>query len=307
MSRINNFDEYQNFNELFLESDSNSNYFQKKFIIFRRIQIISLVTSSFVAIFTAPFVPWSFLALIFISAISSLIIWSCKFDQKWYLWRSIAESVKSASWQYSMSGEKFRPDVQVSDARIEFIDFAKNLILDHQKDVPNIISADVAQYDKNATAAMDKLRESSLQHRAQTYLKYRIKNQKEWYIKKSKNAANLKNIFNAMILTSYLLAGLSIIFDLLDWSIFRDSGTAIGSFLVTIGLALLGWMQIRNYANLETSYRYTAIEIGQLELEFIKEKKNPEFNDEKFSELVQNSEAAFSREHTSWRARKQQI
>lgn len=307
MSKVNELDEYEHFNELFLKSDSNSNNFQKKFIRARIIQIITLSTSTFVAIFAYGWTPWIFLGLTFISVIGALIIWWFKFDQKWYLWRSIAESIKSASWQYCMRGEKFRPEIQIYDAKSDFVDFTTKLILDHEKDKLNIISASFTRYDKNTTSTMDSVRNQPLKKRANIYINSRILNQKEWYVRKSNSAADSKTLFNILILVSYFLAALFVIFDLIELSVFHDYGTSIGSFWVTVGLALLGWIQIRNYANLETSYKYTAVEIEQLEIEFLREMDKPEFNDEKFSELVQNSEAAFSREHTSWRARKQQI
>lgn len=304
---ITKFDEYKDFSQLFIESDKESNNFQKKFIFWRKFQLISLIFSTLVAVFTYSWVPFLFIFSIFIATISVVLIWWMKYDQKWYLWRSVAESVKSASWQYMMRGEKFRPDLSIQSASIEFENFSTKLIGDLQKESPSINLAELSCFDKMPTDNMISIRELDFQKRSELYIEQRIKPQRNWYASKSKKSTSLNNLFSSATFISFIISGVFVILDFIEIPFAKDYGTAFGSLFVAVGLSFITWTQIRNYSNLAISYNYTAVEIDQLRSEFEVEINKPGFNDKRLSELIQNSEAAFSREHTSWRARQQQI
>ncbi len=68
-------------------------------------------------------------------------------------------------------------------------------------------------------------------------------------------------------------------------------GTAAGSALT--------WLQAKKHNELNSAYALTALEIAHIkgESDFV-------HSEEQLSEYVVNSEAAFSREHTQWVARK---
>lgn len=302
MNKVNKIDEYKHFNELFIKSDLTSNKLQKRFILARKIQIISITFSTFVAIFSIDVVPWIFLVLIVLAAICAAFIWKYKPDQHWYLFRSIAESVKSASWQYMMKGEKFRPSVSLQESRLQFSKFCSNLLSDYGNEVSFLSS-----YDKKSTEVMDDVRNLSVHQRYDIYLKYRIEPQRDWYQRKSESAEKLDFIFNILTFILFAFGVLSVLFHIANFYFFDTLGTAAGSFFVTTALSLLGWVQIRNYSNLAASYAFTLKEINKLIDEYDCEELKKGLTDKRFSEVVQNSEAAFSREHTSWRARKQQI
>lgn len=307
MKNMEKFDEYEDFNQLFICSDVNSNRFQKKFICLKRLQITALSASAFVAIFPWSWVPPVFIFFVFLAALSVVLGWWKKYDQKWYLWRSIAESIKSTSWQYIMQGEKFRPDLPSSKATIEFEKFVMQLIGDFRNEFPLINFSEFAMLEKSPSKVMDEIRNLDLKSRSQFYIEKRINPQKEWYTKKSRSAEVLNDRFMVLAFISFVLAAVSVVLDLMRIPLAELYGTAFGSFFVTVGLSFLTWIQIRNYSNLSISYNYTAIEIEQLRVEFEDEIASCGFDDKKFAELIQNSENAFSREHTSWRARKQQI
>jgi ribosomal protein S18 len=63
---------------------------------------------------------------------------------------------------------------------------------------------------------------------------------------------------------------------------------------------IVGWTQIKRFAELSISYSLAAYEIG-----IVKTKANEVSDEETLSEFVNDAEQAFSREHTQWTARKQ--
>ena len=69
--------------------------------------------------------------------------------------------------------------------------------------------------------------------------------------------------------------------------------------IATAAGAVLTWLEAKKYNELESSYALAANEI-----DYIKAKAALVKTEQQFSEFVLSSEAAFSREHTQWVARR---
>ncbi|WP_141669344.1 DUF4231 domain-containing protein, partial [Rothia sp. ND6WE1A] len=95
-------DEYKHFGELFIEADRLSNKNQKFYLSFRFTQMLLLTLSTLIAIYSHGFTPIIFIICVSFSLILHLIIRIYNFDKSWYRYRSLAESIKSASWQFIM-------------------------------------------------------------------------------------------------------------------------------------------------------------------------------------------------------------
>jgi len=70
-------------------------------------------------------------------------------------------------------------------------------------------------------------------------------------------------------------------------------------WLFSLPIAILGWVQIKRYQELASSYSLTAHEIT-----FAKNELVQKDTESKFAAFVADTENAFSREHTQWYARK---
>jgi len=68
--------------------------------------------------------------------------------------------------------------------------------------------------------------------------------------------------------------------------------------VIVLAASLVGWTQIKKFNELSAAYTVAAHEIG-----LIRPLADGVKNDDEFSEFINDSEKAFSREHTLWIAR----
>ncbi|RDC50951.1 DUF4231 domain-containing protein [Acinetobacter sp. RIT592] len=224
--------------------------------------------------------------------ISSLGLFLNKPDRKWYSARSLAESIRTITWRFVTRAEPFHEDCDI--AQVKFINSIKK-IANQNQELKLLISADINE--NLISHRMKDLRGSNLQKRKAAYLADRIESQLEWYKKNSR-----KNNFKSNLLFSIVII-LNIVAVVLAASRlgYVDEKIWPTDIIVTAAIGLVGWIQVKKYSELSTSYSLTASEITQIKIDYF---LYP-INDEKaFSDFVGDTENAFSREHTQWYARK---
>jgi hypothetical protein len=230
-------------------------------------------------------------AAVFLFALAAMSLRTLRrADQDWYQCRALAESIKTLTWRYAMRAEPFKEDAQ-NDFRTLLRDlFRANQHIGHR-------IAGLNPEGEQITAEMDRVRRSSLADRKRLYLRCRIRDQRTWYAAKAKWNKRQINWWIAICVTVYVAAILSVLSKLRypDWSVPTEP-------LIVAAASALGWMQIKKFSELSSAYTLAAHEIGIIETRAGAARSN-----DAFSGFVNEAEQAFSREHTQWIARQQQL
>jgi hypothetical protein len=281
---------------LFDAADSASNRAQRIYLRTINAEYCTLFLAAVFSMSTFESVLFYYIyAFLFVIASSLLIFrfWRTP-EQTWYRCRALAESVKTTTWRYAMRAQPFDDNNEANDRA----DFAGRLsqILSYN----SFMGSDLAGLNTDGeqiTPEMRRLRSLSLHDRKATYLEQRIGEQRSWYAKKAK--------FNKRSQTKWVLLSLlvyAVAFSLViarlntpEWNIWPIEP------LIVLSTSIIGWIQIKKFGELASSYTLTAHEIG-----LIREKYIESASDDEFSIFVNEAELAFSREHTQWVARQYQ-
>jgi hypothetical protein len=213
-------------------------------------------------------------------------------EDTWYNGRAVAESVKTRTWRWVMKAEPYDNDVPDEQSRKEFLLDLKS-ILDQNRSLSGHLQSEKTNGDA-ITVQMSDIRNLPFEERLDIYKKERVKNQADWYAKKSQfNKRRAKQWF----IVSVVLHIIAI--SLLLWRITDPALTLPIEVIATGASAVLTWLQAKKHNELNSSYSLAAHEIV-----LIKSEAESVDSDRVLSNFVVNSESAFSREHTQWSARK---
>lgn len=230
-----------------------------------------------------------FLLLIILLSIRSLI----NFEQKWYKYRAVTESIKTTTWKFAMKAEPFNGPEDANDAK-QYVEYLKNIIRDSKYAIKTETLKNLG--GDNFSVCLKNIREMSYEQRRDLYVEQRIEDQRTWYARKSISNKQLGRVWAVAILICYVLSLAMTIYLAKDPS----QATSLPTELVTtIISALIGWVQIKKYNELSASYALTAYEIG-----LIKEQSYYISGENEFLDFIRDAETAFSREHTQWQARR---
>jgi hypothetical protein len=140
------------------------------------------------------------------------------------------------------------------------------------------------------------IRQLPFVERLDVYHKHRIIEQKNWYKEKSKSNKYWSNTFFFLLIVLSLVLS---VFIFLSFAKTENDFVSPVSILLTLISVLFTWIQTKKYKELVKSYALASHEIN-----FIATQKDDIKSENLFSEYVDSSENAFSREHTQWIARK---
>lgn len=210
-------------------------------------------------------------------------------EKTWYDSRAAAESVKSLTWQYAVGGEAFRTDDPGAAGR--YTDELKAILNELKElDVP------AAGKTRGAvTSEMQALRDAALPTRIDVYRRLRVEDQLEWYKQKAEwNKTRAGRWGGGMIAAEAIAVLLGLgralgMFDV-DWL----------SIFAALAAVLAAWQQTKNYLGLSNSYSVTSHDVT-----LVAASLHDVVDEAAWSQVVHDAEAAFSREHTVWRARRQ--
>ena len=213
-------------------------------------------------------------------------------EDTWYNGRAVAESVKTRTWRWVMKAEPYDNDVPDEQSRKEFLSDLKS-ILDQNRSLSGHLEAENTNGDA-ISIQMSDIRSLTLEERLDIYKNERVKNQADWYAKKSQfNKRRAKQWFIVSVFLHAIAIGL------LMWRITDPTLTLPIEVVATGASAILTWLQAKKHNELNSSYSLAAHEIV-----LIKSEAESVTSDRALSNFVVNSESAFSREHTQWSARK---
>jgi hypothetical protein len=234
-------------------------------------------------------------SLLLLGIVLELVISQRRYDRRWFVSRSIAESVKIQAWFYMMNV----PPYGEKDADDRFIDTLQQ-IKDQNKDIP----LEVLTLDSNGpqiTPRMKEVRSWPIDERRNFYFQNRIKDQVQWYAAKSKWNSTRENAWNTISIVFQVLAAvIAVALIAYDNSpLTLPNGTdflldPIG-VLTTVSAAALSWGEARRFGELAKSYGLIAGELSILQ-----ERSHMADDENSLSSLVVDVERTISREHALW-------
>lgn len=213
-----------------------------------------------------------------------------KLDQDWYRCRALAESVKTLTWRFCMRAHPFVDADMIAVPKGAFRNQLHGILQSNQAIAQELITPESEQ----VSASMLEIRALGLAERIAYYVENRVDDQRRWYAKKSAWNRRVLRIWLMITVLIYLAAAMSLYADEVDYgclSRFFDP-------LIVLVTSVLGWIQMKRYSELTTSYNLAAHEIG-----IIKVNSEAVKSESDFSDFVNEAELAFSREHTQWIAR----
>lgn len=267
---------------------------QKKYFYCIGSYLVLLVTSAIISyIFPQTKILSIVLVVLFLISLVVLIYLKNKKPQDgWYNGRAVAESVKTRTWRWMMRAEPYTCKQDLDVSKKEFISDLKE-ILSQNKNISIVLNTKETINSPISDTMVD-IRKLDIDKRLEIYKEQRINNQRLWYFKKAKFNKKRANLW---FYTSVLLHSLAILF--LLYGIYDIQFSFPISVISTMIGAMFTWVQSKKYIELISAYSLTAHEITLIyaESDFVKTEQD-------LSEYVNNSENAFSREHTQWFARK---
>jgi hypothetical protein len=210
-------------------------------------------------------------------------------ERRWYDARAAAESIKSSSWQYAVGGESFR--LGSDDPEDEFLERLYEVL----RGLPHLDIGAATAVSAGVTGDMRTLRVSNQEDRYARYYSARIEEQVGWYTHKANWNKKRSRLWRGVLIaleSAALIAGLA--------RIGGHTGIDLLGVLATAGAGVLAWMQTKNYTQLAESYAVTSHEVG-----LVAQAVRAGVNEEEWAQSIHDAEAAFSREHTMWVARRQ--
>lgn len=232
-----------------------------------------------------------------VSLIAPLLVMICAIllmydrnQQSWYDFRAYAESLKSAAWQFSMRARPY--DCDDGEAEDKFLAVMADLDKDHK-----IILAEFSGHaaGPRITNGMRSARNLPVAERCQFYRAHRVDDQAEFYKNKSgvNKSAAVRWSRGVVFLT---VLGVAIF-------VFRDVWGALekipSDMFAVLASTAFSWMQTKKFAELYAAYSLTSVEISGVYDALARVE-----TEEALATVVDDSETAFSREHTQWRVRR---
>lgn len=212
-----------------------------------------------------------------------------KAEARWYDARAAAESIKSAAWQYAVGGEAFRCDD--ADAESRFVARLQNVL----GNVPDLDIGPATTVTAGVTGGMAAIRQSSQEDRAAAYRQLRIEDQVKWYAAKATWNRTRSRIFTAatvVVEAAAVLAGLV--------RFKCETDTDVLGLLAAVAAGLIAWSQAKKYSALAETYSVTSHEVN-----LVAATVAAPIPEDQWAQNIHDAEAAFSREHTMWQARRQ--
>ena len=279
---------------LYRAADTASNNAQSAYLLAVRFHMLALLIGAGLTVNPIPSTVYSlFNAAVFLSALAiSILIATKRYEKAWYSARSVAESVKTATWRFMMRADPFSDADSVKEVKTIFRNLLSD-ILSSNNQLGDLLGGEDCTHEQ-ITAGMTEVRSKGLEDRKSFYLEHRIDEQRGWYAKKSANNKKRSGQFFALLLTLQSAAVACVLLRIAYplWEIWPTNVFVVGAGIVVT------WVQLKRFQEIATAYALTAHEIG-----IIRGKLSESESDDEFSDFVRDAENAFSKEHTQWVAK----
>ena len=280
---------------LFRSADATAIAAQRQYLLAIRVRLYLLVAAAAAGAVSvaAGGVDWSSLAgavALVAAALTELYLVRDRPEQRWYEGRAAAESAKTLGWRYAVGAEPFGIEaLPERDADRLLVRRLGELLTD----LDDLGTEPVRGASEQITPAMRAVRAAPLPVRRAVYERWRIGEELAWY--RAKSAWNQRR---AHRLTLAVLA-----FEVVGATggLLRVAGVGVNLLgVAAAGAAALGlWLQTRQHQVLAHAYAVTAQELSSIRSLIQWQDTEPEWTG-----FVDDAEAAISREHTLWRAKR---
>lgn len=272
---------------MFYKADDCARRYELLNFIFLLIQLVASVVISVLSLLSGYGISleWLVNIVLFVFLGATLLSFYGHFINKWYLFRALAESIKTLTWRFAMCAPPF--ESSDANARRLFLSRIKEMLDEYKT---SLTSLNWNKDDVFITNEMIQTRNMDPLERKALYMNERVKDQKSWYSKKASSNKRGRNIITAVIVAS-ILASLV--------CLYINAPQANSQICVAIMLCVscLSWMDAKRYKELYSSYSWTVKDLNLLIEEYENSCKD-------ISLCVADAENAFSREHSSWLSRK---
>jgi len=282
----------KNYPALFQSADKASRQAQTKYIIINLSYIILIILAIFCELLSMYYNVISIVStILFITALVLLIIMiTKKYENNRYAYRTLAESVKAATWRFMMYTKPYNRSNDLTEVKTRFRNLLRNIIRQNNI-ITNYINGKYSE-KKQITQKMLDMRNISFKERKKIYVNHRIENQIKQYSKKY--VLNKNRTFTGFIIVVFCNV-LAIIFTLIKIFNGNEQFFSINILVIIVAVSTLTWIHLKKYQELACSYNLAAHEI-----EVIKGYSEEIKTEKEFSDFVINAERAFSREYTQW-------
>ncbi len=287
------------FPNYFQASDSASLKAQKNYFNITRIDLLSMILASALAIYNYQstqsklFVYVISGLLLLVGLVLTIILKTKKYEDVWYQGRALAESCKTLTWRFVCCSEYFENSLGISEAKKRFVERIKELSGEF-KELSIAMNSKILNLPI-ITDKMIEIRAYDLQKRKDYYIQNRIEDQKKWYADKAEYNSEKYNFWFWCVIVLQAISLISIVYLIAN----PDSNWNFVGLLTTIAASALSWLQLKQHQELKLAYT-TATQ----ELNFIVTLTEQITTEESFSKFVLDSENAVSREHTLWLAQR---
>lgn len=228
--------------------------------------------------------------------LTSLYIKISDAEKTWFSYRAVAESLKTISWRYMTRSTPYEGSITLAEVDKFFTEHLGG-ILQMPRSKQATLAGEEAIQDQ-ITSKMREVRSLDLKGRKLIYVDQRIREQRAWYTKRSKqNSDDSSKMLFWLILCQGIAVSAAII--LVRWPNFNFNFASIFS---AASAAIIAWLQLKRFQELAFSYAQAAHELG-----LIIAREQHVISEEDFSQFVSDAENAISREHTMWLARRDYV
>lgn len=277
--------------DLFYKADNYSNTNQKAFFILLCLQLLLTVLIAASTLLVTIHNGFEYITRVLLLLLLCVVVVSglTPFLKRWYLARSLAESIKTLSWRYAMNAAPFNINDELATGL--FVERIRDL-LEENKDMAAKFVVDSSQgVISDSMHAVRDIEDKC--RKKEYYLRYRVEDQEQWYLARAKMFRKTAHCIDALMIICIATAILLSYCNCFSLQI----GNGLINLLVVTSIALLTWASTKRYKDLSNSYSWTNIDVVLLHEQF----KSPSCD---ISNCVADAENAFSREHASWLARK---
>ena len=286
---------------LYCDFDRTSVAAQRAYLRVLRVDLTLLVVSAVVSSFspasleTRQWIAGVGAACLSGGLIATVLLYKNAYEKTWYGGRAAAETVKSLSWKYMMRAAPFEDSA--APTAVDAILLANfRSILQERRDLALSRTSESQGGTEPITPLMRSVRGRSVQERLTFYRAARIQDQVDWYTSKSQDNERRQTMWSVGLIATHAIAAISAIVQVAV----PELSVNLVSALAAIAAAALAWSQIKRYRELAQSYSLAAHE-----LLLASGLAASATNETKLSQFINDTEAAVSREHTMWIARRE--
>jgi conflict system pore-forming effector with SLATT domain len=206
-------------------------------------------------------------------------------EHRWYDNRALAESAKTLAWRYAVGGAPYglsvaQPDIQLARELSKLLhDIANTHISPTKGEV--------------VTPIMASIRASPLAERRESYIRYRILDQQDWYARKAERNEKRAQIWR------FGLIGIEVA------GVVASGATGLGylefdltSIISTVLGVAVAWLAVKQHDALSRAYTVASHELALVATTL----RSLGTDEDEWAAAVADAEEAISREHTMWRA-----